>query len=53
MTDIAFDLVHDCYDLTSVAPLIANNIDYESIAKELEYDGTYWEVGADVYEYIG
>jgi len=53
MTDVAFDLLHDCYDLNSVAPLITNNIDYESIAKELEYDGTYWEVGADIYEYIG
>lgn len=51
--DVAYDLLHECYNLQDIPPLIANNIDYDGIARDLEYDGTYWEIGGDVYEYIG
>jgi len=51
--DIAYDLIHECYNLKDIPPLIANNIDYDSIARDLEYHGTYWELSGDVYEYIG
>ena len=53
MEDIAYDLLHECYNLKDIPDLIANNIDYDGIARDLEYDGTYWEIGGDVYEYIG
>jgi antirestriction protein len=53
MEDVAYDLLHECYNLKDIPPLIANNIDYDGIARDLEYDGTYWEIGGDVYEYTG
>ena len=51
MEDIAYDLMQDCYQADLLPSIIANNINYEGIAKELEYDGTYYEVGSDVYQY--
>jgi len=53
MEDIAYDLVHECYNTTDIPSLIANNIDYDGIASNLEYEGIYWEREGDVYEYIG
>lgn len=54
MEDVAFDLIQELYDADVQLPsIIANNIDYEGIARELEYDNTYYEVGNDVFEYIG
>lgn len=53
MEDLAYDLLQDCYSVDSLPSIIANNICYESVAKELEMDGTYFEVGNDVIEYIG
>ncbi len=53
MEDIAYDLIHQCYGVDSLPSLITNNIDYDGVARDLEYDGTYWELGGDVYEYIG
>ena len=51
--DVAYDLIHECYNLKDIPDLIANNIDFDGIARDIEYDGTYWEIGGDVYEYIG
>jgi hypothetical protein len=51
MEDIAYDLMQECYQADLLPSIIANNINYEGIAKELEYDGTYYEVGSDVYQY--
>lgn len=53
MEDVAYDLLHKCYNLKDIPDLIANNIDYDGIARDLEHDGTYWELNGDVYEYIG
>lgn len=53
MEDLAYDLMQECYQADLLPSIIANNIDYSAIAQELEYDGTYFEVGSDVYEYIG
>lgn len=53
MEDVAYDLLHECYNLKDIPPLIANNIDYDGIGRDLEYDGTYWEIDGDVYEYYG
>ena len=51
MEDVAYDLMQECYIADALPSIIANNINYEGIAKELEYDGTYYEVGSDVYQY--
>lgn len=53
LEDVAYELLEECYGVHNLEPLIANNIDYEGVARELEYDGTYWEIGDDVFEYIG
>ena len=53
MEDIAYDLIESCYNLKDIPDLIANNIDYDGIARDLEHDGIYWEIDGDVYEYIG
>ncbi len=53
MEDLAYELMQECYQADKLPSIIANNIDYESIARELEYDGTYFESGPDVFEYIG
>lgn len=53
LEDVAYSLLEDCYGVYKLDPIIANNIDYEGVARDLEYDGTYWEIGNDVFEYMG
>ena len=53
MEDVAYELIDSGYNLSAIPPLIANNIDYDGIARDLEYEGIYWEREGDVYEYIG
>ena len=53
MEDIAYDLLQDCYSVDTLPSIIANNICYESVARDLEIDGTYFEMGNDIFEYIG
>jgi antirestriction protein len=53
MEDVAYYLIQDCYNIHELSPIIANHIDYDGIARDLEYDGTYFEVGNDVFEYVG
>ena len=53
LEDVAYNLLEECYDLDKLPPLIVNNIDYEGIARELDIEGTYWEIDGDVFEYCG
>lgn len=53
MEDVAVELIESCYNLKDIPDLIVNNIDYDGIARDLEHDGTYWNIDGDVYEYIG
>ena len=53
MVDIAYSLIEECYSLEKIPSLIANHIDYEGIARDLELEGNYYRVDQDVYEYIG
>lgn len=53
MEDIAYEFVNECYDIDSLAPIIANAIDYQKIGAELQMDGRYFEVDGDIYEYLG
>lgn len=53
MEDIAYDILQDCYGVDQLPAIIANNIDYESVARCLKMDGCYFEVGNDIFEYIG
>lgn len=49
----AYDLMQELYNADLLPSILANNIDYEGIANDLELDGTYQKIGDDVYEYIG
>lgn len=53
LEDLAYELVNECYSLDSLPSIIANNIDYEKIGRELEMDGRYYEEDGDIYEYLG
>mgnify|MGYP005987751999 CR=1 FL=1 len=54
MKDIAFNLMDELYGVDYKLPaIIANNIDYEGIAYELEISGNYTVIDGDVIEYIG
>jgi hypothetical protein len=53
MEDLAFDLLQDCYGVDQLPSIISNHIDYQGVAKSLEYDGCYYEIGNDIYEYVG
>ena len=51
MSDLAYDLMQECYNADALPSIIANHIDYEGIGRDLEMDGNYFEIGSDVYEY--
>lgn len=53
LSDVAYDLINECYDIDKLPSIIANNIDYDSIARDLEIEGRFYEVDSDIYEYIG
>lgn len=51
--DLAHEFINECYGVDSLPAIIANNIDYEKIGREMEMDGNYYEVEGDIYEYLG
>ena len=54
MRDIAYDLMDELYGVDYKLPaIIANNIDYDGIAYDLEIGGNYTVIDNDVFEYIG
>lgn len=53
MEDLAYDFVNEFYSLDSLPSIIANNIDYEAIGREMEMDGRYYKEDGDIYEYFG
>lgn len=53
LEDLAYEFVNECYGIDSLPSIIANNIDYEKIGREMEMDGNYYEVEGDIYEYLG
>ncbi len=53
MEDIAYEYINECYNLDDMPSLIANNIDYEKIGRELEMGGSYYTAGSDIFEYLG
>ncbi len=53
MEDIAEEYVENFINLDNLDPLIASNICYTSIARDLELDGSYYVESPDVIQYIG
>ena len=52
MGDVAYELMQECYNADTLPSIIANHIDYEGIARDLEMDGNYFEIGSDIFEYV-
>lgn len=38
LSDVAYDLINECYDIDKLPSIITNNIDYDSIANDLEIE---------------
>ena len=53
MEDIAYNFIQECYSLDDIPSIISNNIDYESIARDMEIEGSFYKIDSDIYEYIG
>ena len=53
MEDIAYDFIHECYSLDNIPTIISNNIDYNSIARDMKIEGSFYKIDNDIYEYIG
>ena len=53
ISDVAYELLNECYDIDKLPSLIINHIDYDGIARDLEIDGNYTVIDNDVYEYHG
>ena len=53
MEDIAYHYIDECYNLDNLPTIISNNIDYESIARDMEIEGSFYKVDSAIYAYIG
>lgn len=53
MREVAEEYVEENFDLDSLSPLIANNLDYDGMAFDFEMEGCYFEVGSDIFYYMG
>lgn len=51
MYDVAYNLVHDYYDVDKMGNL-SSYIDYNAIARDLDLEGTYVDYGKYIYEVI-
>ena len=53
MREVAYNYIQECYgsSINNLHSLIANNINYEGIAHDLEQEGYYFRVGSDIFEY--
>jgi hypothetical protein len=53
MRDIVEEYIEENFDLDSLSPLIANNLDYDGMAFDFEMDGCYFKVDSDIFYYVG
>jgi antirestriction protein len=53
ISDVAYELLNECYDLDKLPNIITSHIDYDGIARDLELDRNYTVIENDVYEYHG
>ena len=53
LSDVAYELLNECYNLDKLPSIITSHIDYDSVARDLELDGNHTVIGNDVYEYHG
>jgi len=47
----ASDLLHELYGLENLPKIISSNIDFERVARDLQYEGIYFEVDRDIFIY--
>jgi len=53
MREVVEEYVEENFDLDSLSPLIANNLDYDGMAFDFEMDGCYFKVDSDIFFHIG
>lgn len=53
MEDVARHLLKERYKVDELPEIISHCIDYERVIQKLEIDGYYWQIGNDVFEYVG
>jgi len=53
LEQFAYNFLDKCYGLHKFPRIIINSIDFKRVILDLEYNGTYWQVGNDIYEYSG
>ena len=53
MIDVAYNFIHEYYDIDKQPYLLRTHIDYEGIARDMELEGNYTTMGSDTFEYIG
>lgn len=41
MSDIAYEYVHECYDVDNMMGNLSNYFDYEALGRDMEIEGTY------------
>jgi len=53
MREVAYNYIQECYgsSINNLHSLIANNINYEGIAHDLEQEGEFYKVDSDIFEY--
>ena len=53
MSDIAYNLIEECYNIDNIPSIISNHIDYKAIGDDLLLDGSYF-VGndGDIIQYV-
>ncbi len=53
MSDIAYNLIEECYNIDNVPSIISNHIDYEAIGNDLLLDGSYFiGTNGDIIQYV-
>ncbi|MCB4766581.1 MAG: antirestriction protein ArdA [Sulfurovum sp.] len=51
MAEVAEIIIEESYDLDALPSIISSHINYESIARDLEYEGFYHSIDLDVFYY--
>ncbi len=53
MSDIAYNLIEECYNTDDIPSILLNHIDYEAIGSDLLLDGSYFiGTDGDIIEYV-
>ena len=52
MSDVAYNLIEECYNIKDIPSIISNYIDYEAIGNDLLLEGGYFIDNGDIIHYV-